>query len=146
MREDKEQVIKNRIVFAVTVFLFMLINFLAGCGTARRGEPVMGKMTLANEYVRHGELVFMENCQRCHPGGEAGVGPPINNLPLPSGFMKWRVRSKSFALGVGRMPSFKKHEIPAGDLNDLVAYLKALRKNDEDTRGSNAGKKDVAKR
>lgn len=110
--------------------LLLLSGLFFSCGTARRGEPIAGKLMAKNERVKHGELVFMKNCQQCHPGGEAGEGPSINNVPLPGGVMKFRVRSKAFLLGLGRMPSFKKHEITGGDLNDLVKYLKAIRKKD----------------
>lgn len=120
---------EKRIIYALLLMMLLILNFiLFSCGTARRGDPVMGKLTVKNEKVQHGEMVFMNNCEKCHPGGEAGVGPAINNLPLPGEMLKFRVRSKAFFLGLGKMPSFKKNEIPSGDLKDLVAYIKANRK------------------
>jgi mono/diheme cytochrome c family protein len=109
--------------------LFCLL--LAGCGSARRGEPLRGPLQL-NEQLQRGQVVFMQNCHKCHPGGEAGAGPSINNVPWTKGMLKFRVRSRAFFAGVGRMPSFKKHEISREELNDLVRYLKVLKKHDED--------------
>ena len=88
----------------------------------------------------------MTNCQQCHPGGEAGVGPPINNIPLPGFTKRIRIRSKAFLLGLGRMPSFKKHEISRQEMDDLIVYMHALKKNDEDARGSRKGNKDFTKK
>ncbi|EJF09728.1 cytochrome c [Pontibacter sp. BAB1700] len=50
-------------------------------------------------------------------------------MPLPGGLIKFRVRSKAFLLGLGRMPSFKEHEIPDEDLDALVRYIKVMKKN-----------------
>ncbi|WP_146896139.1 c-type cytochrome [Adhaeribacter aerolatus] len=108
-----------------------VILLAAGCGSARRSEPLRGPLTL-NEQLQRGQIVFMNNCHKCHPGGEAGVGPSINNVPLTKGILKFRVRSKAFLLGLGRMPSFKKHEISRQELNDLVRYIKVLKKHKED--------------
>ena len=108
-----------------------ILFLLSGCGSARRSEPLRGPLTM-NEQVKRGQVVFMENCHKCHPGGEAGAGPSINNIPATKGMLKFRVRSRAFFLGVGRMPSFKKHEISKQELNDLVRYLKVLKKQDED--------------
>lgn len=104
---------------------------LTNCGSARRSEPLHGPLTM-NEQVKRGQVVFMENCHKCHPGGEAGAGPSINNVPLTSWMLKARVRSRAFFFGIGRMPSFKKHEISREELNDLVRYIKVLKKHDED--------------
>ncbi|ALJ01452.1 hypothetical protein DC20_13640 [Rufibacter tibetensis] len=102
---------------------------LSSCGTARRSEPIMGPLTLQTQQLENGRQVFMQNCQRCHPLGEAGLGPSLNNIPLPGAALRFRVRSKAFFLGIGRMPSFKKHEISREQMDELVVYLKALRRH-----------------
>lgn len=106
--------------------------FLTSCGSARRSEPIRGPLQL-NEQLQRGQVVFMANCHKCHPSGEAGVGPSINNVPMTKGMLKLRVRSRAFFLGIGRMPSFKKHEISRSELEDLTQYIKALKKNGERT-------------
>jgi mono/diheme cytochrome c family protein len=66
----------------------------------------------------------MGACNKCHPGGEAGLGPALNNKPLPKFLMHLQVRK-----GLGAMPSFSEKKIPDGDLDDLLEYVKALRKH-----------------
>ena len=95
---------------------------LGGCGSARRSEPLVGAFTPPSSDVARGERVFMANCHQCHPGGETGVGPAINDKPLPGFMIKLQVRE-----GVGAMPAFAAHEIPPDDLDALVAYIKARR-------------------
>ena len=108
--------------------LFSLL-LLSSCGTARRSEPLMGPMNITSEKIAKGKIVFNENCSKCHPGGEGGVGPAINNVYLPEPLLKFRIRSKAFILGLGKMPSFKKQHISRQDLDALTAYLKELRRN-----------------
>ena len=97
--------------------------FITGCLSARRGEPLHGPIQLSNVKAQHGQVVFMRNCQKCHPGGDAGLGPAINNKPLPKFLMKFQVRH-----GLGAMPSFSKDRIASADLDDLMAYIKQIRK------------------
>lgn len=106
--------------------LLLLLLLLCYCGTARRGAPAFAPVTLASEDAVQGQAVFDTYCHKCHPGGEAGLGPAINNKPLPGFMIKFQVRN-----GVGVMPAFKEAVISDGELNDMVAYLKALRKAKE---------------
>lgn len=112
---------------------------LAACTTARRSEPVAARpISLSSERLVRGHAVFMQHCQKCHPGGEAGAGPSLNNVPLPGPALRFRVRDRAFLLGLGMMPSFKKDRISSAELTDLVAYMKALRRAEPDvalTRG-----------
>jgi mono/diheme cytochrome c family protein len=94
---------------------------LAAC-SARRSEPLTGSAAVGEPRLQHGRVVFMQYCQKCHPGGEAGLGPSINDKPLPEFLMKTQVR-----VGLGAMPSFSEHEISGRDLDDLIRYLKGLR-------------------
>jgi mono/diheme cytochrome c family protein len=103
------------------VFLLALLLSLPACGTARRGEPY-GEMHLTSEASRRGEEVFMHYCQACHPGGEAGLGPAINNKPLPGFLIRMQVRR-----GFGAMPPFPREILPDHDLDAVVAYLRDLR-------------------
>ena len=95
----------------------------AGCGSARRDEPAAPPVKLRTAMARRGELVFMRECTRCHPGGEAGLGPALNDKPLPGSLIRFQVRN-----GLGAMPAFPKELIPDPDLDAVVAYLKALRR------------------
>ncbi len=95
---------------------------LPACGSARRDEPVAApvKLTAAEQ---HGERVFMRECHRCHPEGEAGLGPAINNKPLPPAMIRFQVRK-----GAGAMPGFPDSVISDQELDALVVYLEALRR------------------
>ena len=58
----------------------------------------------------------------CHPGGEGGLGPSLNDKLLPAVAIRTQVRH-----GLGVMPHFPEKEIPPKELEALVAYMKALR-------------------
>jgi mono/diheme cytochrome c family protein len=107
----------SRVVLATTAALF-----LSACGSARRGEPIRGPLSLDEKAVR-GRNVFMRNCHSCHPGGEGGLAPAINNKPAPTFLKHIQVRH-----GLGAMPSFSHEEIGDAELDDLLHYLKVLKK------------------
>jgi mono/diheme cytochrome c family protein len=107
----------------VLAFLIFLIISLCGC-SARRSEPIAGPLMLSSSDLQRGEIAFDQHCTRCHPGGERGLAPAINNKPLPGFLIKFQVRH-----GVGAMPAFSEREIPEEELDALVKYLKALRRN-----------------
>ena len=97
---------------------------LAGaCGTARRSEPIVEHSAAQGEAFAKGRHVFMKHCHTCHPGGEAGLAPALNNKPLPAALIKYQVRH-----GLGAMPAFDSHHITSDELDALAAYLVALRK------------------
>jgi mono/diheme cytochrome c family protein len=95
---------------------------LAACGPARIGEPFGPPVRLTAE-AETGERVFMAQCQQCHPGGAAGLGPAINNKPLPAFLIRYQVRR-----GLGAMPEFDEGAISDAELEGLVAYLQELRR------------------
>lgn len=113
-------IFKSRFFIGTVAVCSLLL--LLGCGSARRGEPLAGPSSLSEE-ARLGRMVFSTHCDQCHPGGEAGLGPALNNKPLPGFIIKMQVRH-----GLGAMPSFSNIRIPKHDLENLVTYMKALRK------------------
>jgi mono/diheme cytochrome c family protein len=100
------------------------LAFLTGCGSVRRGEPITGPLDRSDSRVKNGQLVFQKFCHQCHPGGEGGLGPGLNNKPAPVWLMKTQVRA-----GLGAMPSFGKDQISGKDLDVLMEYILALRKD-----------------
>lgn len=84
----------------------------AACGSARRGEPLAGALVTTESSQDRGRLVFMQNCYKCHPGGEAGVGPALNNKHV-------RKAKVHYAALKGK------------ELQDLMAYLAVLRTHSE---------------
>jgi mono/diheme cytochrome c family protein len=103
------------------VGLLLALVAIAGCGSARRGAPYAREPTLTPRQ-QQGEIVFMHNCNPCHPGGAGGLGPALNNKPLPPGVVRLQVRE-----GVGDMPSFDERALGEADLTALVEYLGVLR-------------------
>lgn len=106
------------------LLLIALAVLVTGCGSARRGEPLVGPLPLASEEAKQGQNVFMRNCHQCHPGGEAGLGPALNNKPLPRFMMRYQVRH-----GLGAMPAFSEQQIDDDELDHLLVYLKKLREH-----------------
>ena len=108
------------------------VTFIAGlallgsfsCSSGRRDAPLTGPLDVSDERVATGQRVFARHCYECHPGGAAGLGPAINNKPLPGALIKTQVRE-----GLGAMPAFDAGHISDADLEKLVAYLQALRKH-----------------
>ena len=92
------------------------------CGSARRSLPIAGPFEPRAPALVRGEEVFFRNCHTCHPHGEAGLGPALNDKPLPGFLIRFQVRH-----GIGPMPAFSDREIPDDDLDRLISYLKALR-------------------
>jgi mono/diheme cytochrome c family protein len=100
---------------------------IAGCmGRARKSEPLAGPTVLDRVAEQRGQLVFMEHCNQCHPGGAAGLGPAINDLKLPSQMIELKVRT-----GHPVMPAFPSKVIGPHELDDLVQYLMAMRAKDD---------------
>src|SRR2546421_11210562 len=79
-----------------------LIVTTIACGPSRRGTPITPPLdTSQNEKLARGERVFMARCNECHVGGAAGLGPAINDKPLPRALIKFQIRN-----GLGAMPAF----------------------------------------
>ncbi|MEW5729022.1 MAG: cytochrome c [Pseudomonadota bacterium] len=100
----------------------LVAAMVAGCGSARRGVPVLGPMRLTGPAAA-GEVAFMAHCHQCHPAGEAGIGPALNNKWLPGWVIRAQVR-----LGLGAMPWFSREEVSPERLDLIVAYLQAMRR------------------
>lgn len=102
--------------------LFAVLASLAACGTARRSAPIMGERQIDSPELRLGKQVFDYNCSSCHPGGSAGLGPALNNKPLPNFLVRFQVRK-----GMGVMPSFDDEQISDDELRALARYVTWLR-------------------
>ena len=97
----------------------------AACGTPRRDAPFTGPHLPPTEEIRLGAQVFATSCNGCHPGGADGIGPAINNKPLPTWLMRFQVRN-----GLGVMPAFGREEIDEAQMEALLTYLVWLRRLD----------------
>ncbi|HET6567494.1 MAG TPA: cytochrome c [Rhodothermales bacterium] len=109
----------SSLAFGLVFAAFLAVS---ACGTIRRGEPIIGAHAPPNEGVARGLVAFDRFCSQCHPGGEAGLGPALNNKPAPAFLIKFQVRH-----GLGAMPSFSREVISPEELQDITRYLVWLR-------------------
>lgn len=112
----------NRLATVSMVVLSLLLGVLTACAPAYRGEPLTGLLELATPTLVLGRGVFDRNCHQCHPGGAAGLGPSLNDKPLPGPLIAYQVRH-----GVGVMPAFGAERLSDVELDALVSYLETLR-------------------
>ncbi|BAU49658.1 cytochrome C [Sulfurifustis variabilis] len=103
--------------------LLLLGLAAAACASPRRGENLGNAPVLDSASEQRGRAVFMRHCNACHVGGAGALGPAINDKPLPVFLVKFQVRR-----GLGAMPRFSKNELGDAELDDLMAYLLALRR------------------
>jgi mono/diheme cytochrome c family protein len=96
----------------------------AGCASARKSEIPESRFQ-ADAKLAEGRLVFMHTCNQCHVLGGPGLGPGINDKPLPAFAIKMQVRK-----GVGTMPAFGPYDISDEQLDAVVDYLQTLRKQE----------------
>lgn len=116
---------------AARPLVVVLLLLSAGCGSARRGEPLVGERQVPSAEIALGQRVFDVNCSQCHPGGEGGLGPALNNKPLPGWLIKFQVRN-----GLGVMPSFSSQQIGDEELDALTQYMVWLRRQVPRTAGT----------
>ena len=110
---------KRKILMKCTIAICLFI--VAGSCASRRTEPITGAVVDRNDTrIANGQEQYNRYCQKCHPGGEAGLGPAVNGKP---NFLK-KFQAKH---GLGVMPAFK-DIIAEDDLKDIQLYLKQLDK------------------
>lgn len=108
-----------RLIRYYSALAFIIIAMNVGC-SSRHSEPLKKKDFVSRGAVAEGEKLFMQHCDKCHPAGEAGLGPAINSNPAPQFVKRFQMRH-----GLGVMPSFKSDEIKQDELLAISKYLKA---------------------
>lgn len=106
------------------IVLFVLI--MTAC-SARKGVPYTEPLAAGSKEVQQGKILFYEYCHSCHPNGTAGLGPALNDKPLPGFAIRFQIRN-----GVGVMPAFSEEVISDEESKKIVSFLKALRKLDKE--------------
>jgi len=102
--------------------LALIAPLFYGCGAQRRGQPEAPAITADNPKEVKGQRLFHRWCYQCHPGGEEGLGPAINNRPLPHIAIRTQIRK-----GVGAMPAFGEDVLSDGDVSAILAYLDEMK-------------------
>jgi mono/diheme cytochrome c family protein len=103
------------------ITLLATLATTSACGSARRSDPLTGPLSL-NAEQRHGQVLFHKFCHQCHPNGEAGLGPAINNKPAPLAMIRLQVRG-----GLGAMPAFPEKLLPDREIEALLTFVDAQR-------------------
>lgn len=98
----------------------MMVILMVACST-KVMVPNQNEDLVQSGAASDGQELFMEYCSRCHPSGNAGLGPAIINKPIPGFWIKMQVRN-----GFGAMPSFSKEYLSKEELDHIVEYLKKL--------------------
>lgn len=120
------------------ILMFLAGSFLIvqGCGNNKEDEkqkqPVVHTeesspattvpVTLSVDEFE-GMKLFMRKCNKCHPGGEKGKGPSLNDKEFPRFLIHWQVR-----VGLGAMPKFTDEEINKDQLQQIVSFVKLMQK------------------
>lgn len=94
--------------------LLLLALVIASCY-----KPPLVSEVPDTEAIQEGQALYMQYCQKCHPNGEAGLGPSV--YYVPDFAKKFQVRH-----GVGAMPDFDESVISDEELDKIVLYLKTL--------------------
>jgi mono/diheme cytochrome c family protein len=100
----------------------VLATSLFACGPQRRGELVGAPVTPDTVAEHRGERLFFQHCSKCHPGGEAGLGPALNDKPLPEIAIETQIRK-----GVGAMPAFSAHHLKDEEVEAITKFVVELR-------------------
>lgn len=100
----------------------LVVCFVLSCGSRHRGEP-HGPPIRAVVGESRGKTLFQKFCYKCHPNGTTGLGPAINNKPLPEFAIETQIRK-----GVGAMPSFDHATLSDADVRAIADYLTELRR------------------
>lgn len=106
-----------------SISLVLVVALAAGCGGAEhRGPPQGPEAEPDNPEEVVGERLFHKFCYQCHPGGGAGLGPALNDKPLPEIAIKEQIRR-----GVGEMPGFPEKMLSDGEVDAIADYVDDLR-------------------
>jgi mono/diheme cytochrome c family protein len=89
---------------------------------ARRPNTIPAAQLQDNPRLAEGQRVFMQHCNQCHVGGAAGLGPSLNDKPLPPWLVRFQVRH-----GLGSMPAFPERVLSDRQVEDVVTYVRYLR-------------------
>jgi len=100
----------------------LLVFAIAACGKTQRGEPRAPELRPATVEVAQGESLFRKFCYQCHPNGAGGLGPAINDKPLPELAIRTQIRK-----GVGAMPAFGPDWLNDREVAAIAEYVQALR-------------------
>ncbi len=95
---------------------------IAACGVTAAPEPV------SNERAAAGRALFtgQPGCNRCHPGGERGLGPALHGAAFEAKHPTDETIRRQIRIGGGGMPAFSADRLSEQELEDVIAYIRWL--------------------
>jgi len=96
---------------------------LASCGAEQRIEPEAPEVIPATRDETRGKHLFQKYCYQCHPGGNQGLGPALDDKPIAEAAIRTQIRT-----GVGSMPSFGEDWLSDDQVAEIAEYVTTLHK------------------
>jgi mono/diheme cytochrome c family protein len=94
----------------------------AGCANEHRGQPEGPAIMPETPEDKVGQVLFDRFCYQCHPNGESGFGPALNDKPLPEIGIRTQIR-----VGVGSMPAFGEEVLTDEQVKAIASYVNTMR-------------------
>lgn len=113
-----EFTLSNSDLMAMTAYLLTLRAREAPIG------PVEGPLSASAE---SGKNTYGSFCNACHPGGAAGIGPKVYGADFNKRFGTDSALVEITRTGKGSMPGFSSGQISDSQMQDLIAYIRALK-------------------
>jgi len=110
--------LSNQDLMALTAFLLTLRVRQAPAG------PVEGPLSPS---AQNGKQLFTTNCNACHPGGAQGIGPRLYGTDFARRYPQDSDLATLIRTGKGNMPGYSEAQLSDAQLQDLIAYLRALK-------------------
>ena len=122
MESNKTGTIKTSIKYILFIGLCV---FIGSCSSPKI-QPYSKVVEMPTEKLHNGRELFNSHCTTCHPGGKSGLGPSINNKPLPEFLIRFQIRN-----GIGVMPAFGENVLTDDQVENIAEYLVYLRKSNK---------------
>ncbi|HVK84610.1 MAG TPA: cytochrome c [Kofleriaceae bacterium] len=101
----------------------LLVCVIVACGRTQRGEPKAPELQPGSPEIAAGGRLYRKYCYQCHPGGGGGLGPALNNKPLPELAIRTQIRN-----GIGAMPAFDESWLTDDEVHAIAKFVHALRR------------------
>jgi mono/diheme cytochrome c family protein len=98
------------------------LTLMAACSPMRQGESAVGPMRMSDVSIKTGEKLYNMHCYKCHATGAGGLGPSLNDNPLPRFLISMQIRH-----GLGVMPAFSEQQLSDRQVEEIVDYVIAMR-------------------
>ncbi|MCU1498590.1 MAG: cytochrome c class [Acidimicrobiales bacterium] len=99
-----------------------LVAYLESIGEG----PALPTLRLAGADLAEGGEVYRSNCQACHSASGAGGALSYGRAAPDLGQAEPLQVAAAMRAGPGQMPTFGRNEVPADQLDDVVAYVEYL--------------------